>query len=336
MRSFPGLFTGSRKDRIFNPNIIPSEGVINMKKKKDLQRLTVFLFLLPALILFIGILIAPIIMSGYYSFFNWKGYGAMEFIGLSNYKELFTSEAIGFLKALRNSLLLAALSVFVQLPFSLGLALMLGKGIKGERAFLSIYFLPVLISTVVIGQLWLKIYNPDYGILNVVLRNLGMDNLAQIWLGNKKTALGAVFVPTLWQYVGYHMLLMYAGVRGVSPELREAAKLDGATDGQVDWYIVIPLIKPIIKVSVIFAVTGSLKSFDLIYVLTNGGPLHSTEVPSTLMINMLFLRNRYGMGSTIAVMLIALCFAFALIISAVFRERKEVGKKHGRNEEEGE
>lgn len=293
-----------------------------MKKKKLLQGCTVFLFLLPALILFVGILIAPIIMSGYYSFFDWNGFGDKEFIGLSNYRELFSSEAIGFVKALGNSLLLAALSVFLQLPLSLGLALMLGKGIKGERAFLSIYFLPVLISTVVIGQLWLKIYNPDYGILNVVLRSLGFDNLAKIWLGTKETALGAVFVPTLWQYVGYHMLLMYAGVRGVSPDLREAAKLDGATDGQVDRYIVIPSIKPIIRVSVIFAVTGSLKSFDLIYVLTNGGPLHATEVPSTLMINMLFLRNRYGMGSAIAVLLIALCFAFALIITAIFKERE--------------
>ncbi|MCM1120587.1 MAG: sugar ABC transporter permease [bacterium] len=293
-----------------------------MKKKKALQGVTVFLFLLPALILFVGILIAPILMSGYYSFFDWNGFGAKEFIGWSNYRELFSSDAIGFMKALGNSLLLAALSVFLQLPLSLGLALMLGKGIKGERAFLSIYFLPVLISTVVIGQLWLKIYNPDYGILNVVLRGLGLDNLAKIWLGTKETALGAVFVPTLWQYVGYHMLLMYAGVRGVSPDLREAAKLDGATDGQVDRYIVIPSIKPIIKVSVIFAITGSLKSFDLIYVLTNGGPLHATEVPSTLMINMLFLRNRYGMGSAIAVLLIALCFAFALLVSAIFKERE--------------
>ena len=196
------------------------------------------------------------------------------------------------MKALGNSLLLAVLSVFLQLPLALALALVLGKKIKGERAFLSVYFMPVLISTVVIGQLWLKIYNPDY----------------------------AVFVPTLWQYVGYHMLLLYAGVKSVPPELREAAMLDGATDGQVNRYIVLPYIKPIIKISVIFAVTGSLKSFDLIYVLTNGGPLHATEVPSTLMISMLFLRNRYGMGSTIAVLLIVLCFAFALLINFVFRE----------------
>ena len=280
----------------------------------------IIIFLLPALVLFCGVLIAPIGASGYFSFFDWNGFTEQTFIGFSNYKELFTSNSIGFMKALGNSLLLALLSVFIQLPLALALALTLGKKIKGERAFLSVYFMPVLISTVVIGQLWLKIYNPDYGILNVALRSLGLENLTRIWLGDKSTVLGAVFVPILWQYVGYHMLLLYAGVKSVPTELREAAMLDGATDGQVNRYIVLPFIKPIIRISVIFAVTGSLKSFDLIYVLTNGGPLHKTEVPSTLMINMLFLRNRYGMGSTIAVILILLCFGFALLINLVFKE----------------
>ena len=286
------------------------------------NKVHIVIFLLPALILFCGVLIAPIAASAYFSLFKWNGFGPKTFIGLANYKELFTSNSIGFMKALRNSLLLAALSVFLQLPLALFLALVLGRKIKGERLFLSVYFMPVLISTVVIGQLWLKIYNPDYGILNVFLRTVGLGKWAKIWLGTKKTALGAVFVPILWQYVGYHMLLLYAGVKSVPPELREAAMIDGATDTQVDRYIVLPNIKPIIRISVIFAVTGSLKSFDLIYVLTNGGPQHATEVPSTLMINMLFLRNRYGMGSTIAVLLIVLCFAFALLISAFFREEE--------------
>ncbi|MCR4961379.1 MAG: sugar ABC transporter permease [Lachnospiraceae bacterium] len=288
--------------------------------KKVINNINIIAFLLPAMILFIGVLIAPILLSGYYSLFDWNGFGAKTFIGFSNYVELFTSDAIGFIKALCNSLLLAGLSVFVQLPFSLGLALVLGRSIRGERGFLSVFFMPVLISTVVIGQLWLKIYNPSYGILNVFLTRIGLESWTRIWLGTKETALGACFIPTLWQYVGYHMLLMYAGVKSVSPDLREAAKIDGATNGQVNRYIVIPCIKPIIKVSVIFAITGSLKSFDLIYVLTNGGPLHATEVPSTLMIDMLFLRNRYGMGSTIAVMLIVLCFAFALLINKLFKE----------------
>ena len=155
------------------------------------------------------------------------------------------------MKALLNSLLLAVLSVFIQLPLALGLALTLGKRIKGERLFLSVYFMPVLISTVVIGQLWLKIYNPEYGILNVFLRSIGLESWAKIWLGTKETALGSVFVPVLWQYVGYHMLLLYAGVKSVPPELREAAMLDGASDAQVNRYIVLPYIKPIIRIRMV-------------------------------------------------------------------------------------
>ena len=286
------------------------------------KKSTIILFILPALLLFLGILVAPIFASAYYSFFDWNGFGKKTFIGLENYRELFTSNSIGFIKALGNSLLLALLSVGIQLPLSLGLALLLGKGRKGERAFLSIYFIPVLISTVVIGQLWLKIYNPSYGVLNVILKAVGLENWTKIWLGDVKTALWASFVPILWQYVGYHMLLMYAGIKSVPTEYREAAMIDGATEGQVNRYIVLPYIKPILKISTIFAVTGSLKSFDLIYVLTNGGPLHATEVPSTLMIYMLFLRNRYGMGSTIAFLLIILCFAFALIIGFIFRNKE--------------
>lgn len=291
-------------------------------KKLYSNKWIIFLFLAPALFLFLGILVAPIFVSGYYSLFDWKGFGPKEFIGLSNYKELFSSKSIGFMKAFWNACLLAFFSVIIQLPFALFLALLLGKGRKGERGFLSIYFMPVLISTVVIGQLWLKIYNPDYGVLNVALRALGLEDWAQIWLGDKKTALGAAFVPTLWQYVGYHMLLLYAGVKSVPPEYREAAMIDGANEIQVNRYIVLPYIKPILKISTIFAVTGSFKSFDLIYVLTNGGPNHATEVPSTLMISMLFLRNRYGMGSTIAFLLIILCFMAAFIIGLIFRDKE--------------
>lgn len=291
-------------------------------KKSFSYRLNIFLFLLPALILFIGVLIAPIFMSVGYSFTEWNGLKDPILIGFDNYKELFTSKSINIMRALKNSMLLAGLSVFIQLTFALWLALKLGKKPVGERAYLSIFFMPVLISTVVIGQLWLKIYNPDYGVLNLALKSMGLESWTRIWLGDKKTVLWACFVPILWQYVGYHMLLMYAGVKGVPTELCEAAMLDGCTEGQLNRYIIIPYIKPILRVSVIFAVTGSLKSFDLIYVLTNGGPNHATEVPSTLMINLLFLRNRYGMGSTIAVMLIVLCFVFALLINLVFKEEK--------------
>jgi len=285
-------------------------------------KLNIFLFLLPALILFVGILIAPIALSGYYSLTEWNGLGTPEFIGFKNYIELFTSKSINIGRALTNAFLLAILSVCIQLPFALLLALKLSRHVKGERWYLAIYFMPVLISSVVIGQLWIKIYNPEYGALNMFLRSVGLDSWTRVWLGDKNVAMGACLVPILWQYVGYHMLLMYAGIKGMPAELNEAAMLDGCTPAQVSRYITIPYIRPILRVSVIFAVTGSLKSFDMIYVLTNGGPNHATELPSTLMISLLFLRNRYGMGSTIAVMLIVLCFVFALLISFAFKEEK--------------
>lgn len=295
---------------------------LKQKRNKELKKgLAVFVFLLPGLLLFVSILIAPILVSLYKSLYDWNGFTDGTFIGLANYKELFTNGSIKFMISLKNSLILALFSVFIQLPLALLLALILGRKPKGERFYLTVFFMPVLISTVVIGQLWLKIYNPDYGILNRFLEAIHLGSLKHIWVGDPKTALGSIVVPTIWQYVGYHMLLMYAGVKGVSPDLREAAMIDGATKWQTDRFIVIPIIKPIIRVSVIFAVTGSLKTYDLVRILTDGGPYQTTEVPSTLLEYMLFLRNRYGMGSTISVMLIALCFAFALLISAAFKEK---------------
>ena len=313
-------------------------------------KIHIILFLLPALILFLGILIAPIVMSASYSMYEWKlGNPEMKYVGLDNYTSLFSRQLVNdlgktfdndkcILDALKNSFLLAGLSVFIQLPLALLIALRLGKGIRGERAYLSIFFMPVLISTVIIGRLWMNIYDPGKaGILNAGLRTLGIDQWLFPWISSKitssklaftgqwtgfrETALGAAFVPILWQYIGYHMLLMYAGIKGVPPELLEAAELDGCTEGQVNRHIIIPYIKPILKVSVIFAVTGSLKSFDLIYALMKDTT--KAELPSTLMYKLLFLHNRYGLGSAIAVILIALCFIFALLITLAFRDKGE-------------
>ena len=144
-----------------------------------------------------------------------------------------------------------------------------------------------------------------------------------MWLGDRSTALIAAFIPTLWQYTGYHMLLMYAGIRSLPPEVKEAALIDGASEWQVNRKIIIPMLRPVIRVCAIISITGSLKVFDLIYILTSGGPAHATEVPSTLMVSMMFLQNRFGFASAIAVLLIILCFFFAVVIRKAFRT--EVG-----------
>lgn len=283
------------------------------------NKTAIFLFIFPAVVLFVAIIIIPIFMSGYYSTLKWDGFTEGKFIGFDNFIELFKSKSAGFPRTLGNVMLFTGMSVFIQLPIALALALVLARKIKGEKFFVSVFFFPVLMSTVVIGQLWMKIYNPDYGIINSALNAMGLEHLTRVWLGDQKTALYAVFIPMLWQYVGYHMLLMYAGAKSISGELVEAAFIDGATETQMARYITIPLLKPVIRVCVIFAVTGSLKAFDLIYVLTNGGPAHASEVPSTLMVSMIFLRNRYGFGSAIAIFIILLCFFFAILIKKVFK-----------------
>ncbi|MBQ9334002.1 MAG: sugar ABC transporter permease [Lachnospiraceae bacterium] len=295
-----------------------------MNKKS--KPFTIIAFLLPALILFIGILIWPIIASVHHSLYTYPTFSDPgDFVGFKNYTDLFSSQ-YDFGRAILNALILAALSVFIQLPLSLGLALMLGKGIKGERFYLSVYFAPVLISAVVIGMLWEKIYNPIYGLVTKAAEALSISVPPEGLLGNPKTALLAVFIPTIWQYVGYHMLLMYAGIKGVSPELREAAKLDGATDGQVNRYVVIPAIKPIIKVSIIFAITGSLKSYDLIKVFAKDAYNCSYKVPSLLLVRYAF-HNAGGIASAIAVIMIIMCFGFAILINWLFKERDPYGKK---------
>lgn len=288
------------------------------------NKLAIILFMLPATVLFFGIIVVPIIMSTYYSTLDWDGITKSTFIGFKNYAELMTSKSVGFPRSMSNAIILAVLSTFVQLPISLFLAIVLGKGRKGERFYVSVFFMPVLISTTVIGQLWRKVYNPDYGIINMFLQRIGLDDLTRVWLGEKSTALMAVFIPILWQYVGYHMFLMYAGIKSISPEICEAARIDGATEWSMARYITIPLIKPVLRTCIIFAITGSLKAFDLIYILTNGGPAHASEVPSTLMVHMIFDRNRYGFGSAVAVCIIFLCFFFAILIRKLFKTEEVV------------
>ena len=290
-------------------------GVLSNKK-------AVFIFLLPALVLFLTIIIVPIFMSVTYSLTEWDGIGKKVFTGFDNYKELFLTNSDGFWRAVKNSLIFAAGSVFVQLPISLILALILARGVKGERFYVSVYFIPVLISTVVIGQLWMKIYNPQYGLLNTVLRSMGLEQLTGNWLGDTKKVIFAVIVPVLWQYIGYHMLLMYASVRSISEEIFEAARIDGANGIQTALHITIPLMKPILKVCVTFAVVGSLKNFDLVYVMTGGGPAGASQLPSTLMVETIFSRNMYGYGSSMAIFIILECFLFAWLIRGAFRDNE--------------
>lgn len=289
----------------------------------------IILFMLPATLIFLFIVIIPIFTSGYYSTLKWNGIGDGTFIGLENFKKLLILNESDFYKPIINSILLALLSVLIQLPIAFFFARVLTTGVKGEGFFRTVYFIPVIVSTVVIGNMWMKIYNPQYGVLNVLLTQFGLEELTNEWLGNPDIALGAVFIPLLWQFVGYHILLFYAGIKTIPQELIEAAEIDGATPFKITISIIIPYVLPIIEICVILAVIGSLKTFDLIYILTGGGPLHATEVPTTIMFNTIFHRMSYGYGSSIAIFIIAECLVLTVIVRSIFNKlnNKYYGEK---------
>ena len=274
-----------------------------------------WIFVFPALVIYLVMAFVPIAMSGYYSTMQWDGIGAKIFIGMENYINLLKNDA--FLTSARNSLILAVASIVGQLIPALFFALVLARNIRGEKVYRTIYFIPVLLSTVVIGQLFLKIYNPDYGALNAILKSFGWQG--QDWLGDKRFVLAASFFPIVWQYIGYHMLILYTGIKSVPAEIYEAAQIDGANERQMAFHVTIPLIKSTMKVSLTFAVIGSLKLFDLIWVLTKGGPLHASEVPSTLMYNSIFTRMEYGAGSAMAIFIVLVCFIFYFLIEKFFQ-----------------
>ena len=284
------------------------------------NKLYILIFVAPALILFIAMGVLPLFVTGYYGLFSYDGIGKKTFIGLQNYIELFTTDAY-FLRSILNSFILAAGSLFVQLPIALLLAILLANGVKGEGFYRTVFFLPVVISSMVIGQLWCKIFNSD-GLLNAVLGFFGCtDDIA--WLVNSKTAYMTTVIPAVWQSIGYHMVILYAGVKNISPEYYEAAKLDGATGFKAAMRITIPLLMPTIKVSATFALVGSLRVFDLVYVMTGGGPNHASEVPATLMYDNLFVKCRYGYGSAQAFFIVFECLLFSFLLNCIFKKSEE-------------
>ena len=282
-----------------------------LRDKKAIQ-----FFVLPALIWFVAIALLPVLQSVRYSLLKWDGITQGKYVGLANYTELLGDGL--FWNALWHSLILAGASVFIQLPISMLLAMILVNGVKGETLYRNIFFVPVIISSSVIANLWMKVYHPSYGLLNTLLGNLGLTAWQHEWLGSTDSALIACFVPMVWQYIGYHMLLYYSSAKAISEDILEAARVDGANKRQMVFSIIIPQIVPMIKASVIFAIIGSLKSFDMIQILTKGGPVHASEVPSLMMYINIFTTRRYGYASAIAIFIIVECLVFTLLVQRVF------------------
>lgn len=278
------------------------------------------LYILPPLLLIVASIYIPIIMTGYYSLTQWDGIGQMKFIGLDNYQELIKDEM--FWKSVYHSFLLAVFSVISLLGY-LAVSLVLSGKVKGANLLRKIYLIPMLLSSVAIGQLWLRIYHPSNGMLNHFLSFLGIENPPN-WLADPSIVLYAVFIPIIWQYAGFYILIYYAALKSIPPSIIEAAIIDGANPLQLAYKIKIPLISGVIKVTIVLAVVGSLKYFDLIYVMTDGGPNGASEVIASYMYHKAFRSFNFEYGSTIAFFLLLICVVVTWLIRKFTKSDEEV------------
>ncbi|MNW47967.1 Lactose transport system permease protein LacF [compost metagenome] len=281
---------------------------------------TIAVFVLPCLLLYVCLVFVPIVVSFGTSLLNWDGITTAKFTGLSNFRDMFWNDPV-FWPSVRRTLLYAVASM-LEIPLCLFFAILLSRYLKKGNTLASIYFTPVILSVVIIGQLWKTIYNPTSmgGMLNGVLIALGLDSWTHNWLTEPKIAMFSLYFVSLWQYFGYHLLIQYTGVQNIPDEIYEAAKIDGAEGFKADRYITMPLIVPIFKISIVLAFIGSLQAFDLVMVMTAGGPAHATDVISTHMYNSSFLSLKYGYGSAIATFLVLLCLVCTAIINSIFNK----------------
>jgi len=284
------------------------------------DNLTITLFLLPAIILFLLFVVYPIFSSIYYSLFNWKGFGpAVDFVGLNNFKNILSDKI--FLIALRNGLLIIVFSLVVQLPLSLMLAVLVGRDLPGRVFFRAVFFMPYVLSEVITAIMWLFLYNPDpeRGFINALLILLpGVK--AQAWLGNTDLVLMAVFAALTWKYFGFHMLLYMTGLQNIPTEIEEAGRMDGANAFQNFFYITLPLLSSTIRTSVYLSVLGSVQQFILVWIMTKGGPVNASETLATYMYRFGFVRFQLGYGSAVAIYMFLICLTFSLIYQRLTRQ----------------
>lgn len=262
--------------------------------------------LAPAVLLYTLFVFVPVIWSAYYGFFNWSGIGEAKYIGLDNYAEILRDPV--FWRALKNNVIFVLASVFGQVPLALALAVLLHKSNWLQRFLRSAVFLPMVLSTVVIGMIWQYFYHPQIGILNFLLHSLGLSSWKLDWLSDRDIAIYSLLPPLIWSYVGLYLIIFMSALQNIPGEIHDAAKIDGVSGARKLATITLPIIKNTVQVAVILCISGSLKSFDLVYIMTKGGPAHATELLATYMYNSTFTTYRYGFGSAISttIMLISL------------------------------
>ncbi len=275
----------------------------------------IVLFVPPALLVFTIFVILPMGEAAWYSFYNWNGYGPPEqWIGLKNYEVVFRNKV--FLTALTNNFLIIAVSVLVQIPLALWVANLLAGRLRGAVFFRLIFFLPYVLADVAAGLIWRFVYDGDFGLVSAILQFFGFEPIYM--LAERQFAMSAILAVIVWKYFGFHMMLYIAGLQAIDQEVMEAADIDGATGWQKFFRVTLPMLGSTVRLSVFFAVVGSLQLFDLIIPLTGGGPGNATHTLVTYLYQFGVVRLQIGFGSAVGVVLFCISVTLAFSYRQVF------------------
>lgn len=270
-------------------------------------------YLLPAVALYGYFIVYPMLDSVRLSFYSWSGFRTEVpvFVGFDNYVRLFTADPV-FWTSVRNSVIWVVLSLLIPMLLGLVLALGLNRRMLGRNLMRSIIYIPGVFASITVAAMWRWIYNPTLGLVNQALEAIGLGAWTQTWLGDPKIAIYSIFAASVWQAVGFPMILFLAGLQSVPPELVDAAKIDGAGTWQVFRNVTLPALRPTTVVVVILTIINSLKVFDLIVGMTGGGPAQSTQVLALWSYTQSFTNHSFGAGGAVATVLLILSLALVV------------------------
>jgi raffinose/stachyose/melibiose transport system permease protein len=294
------------------------------RRRRKLRKQTELAILLgPGLMLFLGFVLAPIAIGAYYSLYNWDGLGPLtHFTGLHNYKIAFNDPV--FVQAIEHTLILTGLALAIQGPLSLGIALLLNRKFRGRALMRLVIFAPYVLPPAVTAVMWSLMLQPG-GLVDQVMKAVGLGGLVQLWLANVHLVLYTNFAVLTWQYLGFGIILLLAGLQGIPYELQEAAAIDGANPWQATWRVTLPLLAPTIRIWIFITVIGSLQVFDVIWLMTQGGPANASDSMATYMYRTGFQNQAFSYGTAIAIIMFIFCFTFALLYQRFALRRDTAG-----------
>jgi len=285
------------------------------------KTLRIAAYLAPAVVLYTVFIIVPVVQAVHYSFYDWDGLRPLtDFIGLGNYREAFGDPA--FRQAMGHNAILVALSLGLQLPLALGVALLVNRPMRGRSLFRLIFFVPYVLSEAITAIVFLQILQPG-GLVDQTLKSVGLGGLVQLWLADLGLVFYTLFVVITWKYIGFAIILFLAGLQGIPQELNEAAAIDGATSWTTLRYITVPLLGPTIRIWAFLAIIGSIQLFDLVWIMTLGGPAGASSTMATYMVDQGVNSLRLGYATSVAVILFSICFVFSILYQ-IFVLRRDV------------